>query len=90
MVATAAVTVLAAPPLAAPKRSREKRLRPQTTTARSAPGIPHTPVLLRIADEARRVLAATLRRLRPGETWEIDITIDDLRETNARDSSRVQ
>ena len=49
-----------------------------------------TPVLLRIADETRRALAATLRRLRPGETWEIDITIDELRDTDARDSSRVQ
>jgi len=45
---------------------------------------------LRIADEARCVLAATLRRLRPGETWEIDITIDELRDTDARDASRVQ
>jgi len=48
------------------------------------------PILLRIADDARRVLAATLRRLRPGETWRIDITIDDLRDTDIRDSSRVQ
>ena len=90
VVATAAVTVLTAPPLAAPKTAREKRQRPQTTTARSASDPPRAPVLLRIADEARRALAATLRRLRPGETWEIDITIDELRDTDARDSSRVQ
>jgi hypothetical protein len=93
VVATAAVTVLAAPPLAALKTSRdkrEKRQRPQAATARELPGAPRAPVLLRIADEARRALAATLRRLRPGETWEIDITIDELRDTDARASSRVQ
>ncbi len=54
------------------------------------PGVPRAPVLLRIADEARRVLAATLRRLRPNEQWVINITIDDLRDTDAHDSSRVQ
>jgi hypothetical protein len=90
VVATAAVTVLAAPPLAALKTSREKGQRPQATSAHSASDTPRAPVLLRIADDTRRVLAATLRRLRPGETWEIDITIDDLRDTDARASSRVQ
>jgi hypothetical protein len=90
VVATAAVAVLAAPPLAAPKTSREKRQRLHAATARELPGAPRAPVLLRIADEARRALAATLRRLRPGETWEIDITIDELRDTDARASSRVQ
>jgi len=90
VVATAAVAVLAAPPLAAPKTAREKRQRPQVNTVHSASDTPRAPVLLRIADEARRVLAATLRRLRPGETWEIDITIDELRDTDARDASQVQ
>ncbi len=100
VVATAAVTVLAAPPLAAqplaapvpttPKTAREKGQRPQATSARGMPGVPRAPVLLRIADEARRVLDATLRRLRPNEQWVIDITIDDLRDTDAHDSSRVQ
>jgi hypothetical protein len=54
------------------------------------PDAPRAPVLLRIADETRRVLAATLRRLRPNEQWDVDITIDDLRDTDARASSRVQ
>ncbi len=90
VVATAAVTVHAASPLAAPKTSREKRLRQQTSSTREMPGAPRAPVLLRIADEARRALAATLRRLRPGETWQIDITIDELRDSDARDASRVQ
>jgi len=45
---------------------------------------------LRIAEEARQALAATLRRLRPNEQWIIDITIDDLRDTDAHDASRVQ
>ena len=94
VVATAAVAVLAAPPLAAPKTSREKsrerRQRPQATSAHSASDTPGAPVLLRIADETRRALAATLRRLRPNEQWIIDITIDDLRDMDARNSSRVQ
>jgi hypothetical protein len=89
VVATAAVTVLAAPPLAAPitsrdKTSRDKRQHPPATTAHSASDTPRAPVLLRIADEARRALATTLRQVRPNETWDIDITIDDLRDTDAR------
>jgi len=90
VVATAAVTVPIAPHLAAPKPSREKRQRQKTSSTREMPGTPRAPILLLIADETRRALAATLRRLRPGETWEIDVTIDDLRDTDARDASRVQ
>jgi len=83
VVATAAVTVHSAVPLAAPKTSRNRRQRQRAT---SAPG---TPVLLRIAEETRHTLAATLRRLRPGETWTIDITIDELRDANARGATQV-
>jgi len=89
VVATAAVTMPIAPHLAAPKPSREKRQRQKTSSTREMPGAPRAPILLLIADETRRALAATLRRLRPGETWEIDITIDDLRDTDARDASQV-
>jgi hypothetical protein len=54
------------------------------------------PVLLRIAEETRSALAGTLVRLRPGEQWDINITIDDLRDaddtddTDARASSGAQ
>jgi len=90
VVATAAVTAPIAPHLAAPKPSRDKRQRPQATSAYNVSDTPRAPVLLRIADDTRRALAAILRRLRPGETWEIDIIIDELRDTDARASSRVQ
>jgi len=90
VVATAAVTVLAAPPLAAPTTSRDKRQRPPTTIAHSASDTPRAPVLMRIADETRRALTEALEQLRPNEQWIIDVTIDDLRDTDARDSSRVQ
>jgi hypothetical protein len=95
VVATAAVTVLAAPPRAAPttardKTSRDTRQRPPATIAHSASDTPRAPVLLRIADETRRALSEALELLRPNEQWSIDVTIDDLRETGARDSSRVQ
>jgi hypothetical protein len=79
VVATAAVTV----PLVIPKTPRNKRQRQRAT---SAPG---TPVLLRIAEETRHALASTLRRVRPGETWVIDITIDELRDTDARGATQV-
>jgi hypothetical protein len=90
VVATAAVTVFAATPLAAPTTSRDKRQRPPTTIAHSASDTPRAPVLLRIADETRRALTEALEQLRPNEQWIIDVTIDDLRDTDARDSSRVQ
>jgi hypothetical protein len=38
------------------------------------------PVLLKIADEIRQTLEREIRRLRPTESWVIDIAIDDLRE----------
>jgi hypothetical protein len=41
------------------------------------------PVLLRIASQARHALADTLEQLRPHETWDIDIIIDDLRDADA-------
>ena len=94
VVATAAVTVLTAPPSRLRKRRGISRGRKGSVrrrrAAHSASDAPRAPVLLRIADEARRALAATLRRLRPGETWQIDITIDELRDSDARASSRVQ
>jgi hypothetical protein len=90
VVATAAVTVFAATPLAAPTTSRDKRQRPPTTIAHSASDTPRAPVLLRIADDTRRALTEALEQLRPNEQWIIDVTIDDLRDTDARDSSRVQ
>jgi len=49
-----------------------------------------SPVLLWIANEARRALAATLQRLRPNEKWDIDITIDDLRDGDAGALSGAQ
>jgi hypothetical protein len=90
VVAAAAVTVPIAPHRADPKPSREKRQRQKTSSTREMSSAPRAPVLLRIADETRHTLAAALRRLRPGETWEIDITIDELRDTGARDASQVQ
>ena len=73
----------------APRRSPLQRSgnRTRISCARSALGYAGTPVLLRIADETRRALAATLRRLRPNERWDIDIIIDDLRDTDADGSS---
>ena len=67
--------------------ARQRKQRPSPDHALAASGTPETPVLLRIAGETRRALAATLRRLRPNERWDIDITIDDLRDTDAGASS---
>ncbi len=89
VVATAAVTVPVAPLLATSKTSRNRKQR-QKTSVREAPGAPLAPVLVRIAEETRRALAATLRQLRPGETWAIDITIDELRAIDARAVSPVE
>jgi hypothetical protein len=77
VVATAAITSAMTP--AAPQRKR----RPSPDHARGGSDTPGEPVLLRVAGEARRALAATLRRLRPNEQWDIDIIIDDLRDTAA-------
>lgn len=41
------------------------------------------PILLRIAGQARQALATTLEQLRPHETWDIDIYVDDLRDAAA-------
>jgi hypothetical protein len=70
--------------------ARQRKRRPSPDHTLGASGTPETPVLLRIAGEARRALAATLRRLRPNEQWDIDIIIDDLRDTDAVVSSGAQ
>jgi hypothetical protein len=84
VVATAAITSAITPAA----RQRKRRLSPDHALAAS--DMPREPVLLRIAAEARRALAATLRRLRPNERWDIDIIIDDLRDTDAVVSSGAQ
>jgi hypothetical protein len=84
VVATAAVTSAMTPAA----RQRKRRLSPDH--ALGASNTPGEPVLLRIAAEARRALAATLRRLRPNERWDIDIIIDELRDIDAGVSSGAQ
>jgi hypothetical protein len=84
VVATAAVTSAMIP------AARQRKRRPSPDHALGASDTPETPVLLRIAEETRRALAATLRRLRPNERWDIDITIDDLRDTDMGVSSGAQ
>lgn len=84
VVATAAVTRAIVP------AARQRKRRRAHDLATGASDTPETPVLLRIAGEARRALAATLRQLRPNEQWDIDITIDDLRDTDAGVSSGTQ
>ncbi|HEY7094974.1 MAG TPA: hypothetical protein VH393_17455 [Ktedonobacterales bacterium] len=84
VVATAAITSAMAP------AARQRKRRPPPDHMLGASDTPETPVLLRIAEETRRALAATLRRLRPNERWDIDITIDDLRDTDAGVSSGAQ
>jgi len=84
VVATAAITSAMA------SAARQRKRRPSPDHALAASDMPRAPVLLRIADEARRALAATLRRLRPSEQWDIDIIIDDLRDTDADASSGAQ
>jgi hypothetical protein len=64
--------------------------RKSATSTRGRSSAPGMPVLLRIAEETRGALAATLVRLRPGEQWDINITIDDLRDTDASASSGAQ
>jgi hypothetical protein len=81
VVATAAITNAMAP------AAQQNKHRPSPDHALGASGTLGAPVLLQIADEARRALAATLRRLRPNEQWDIDIIIDDLRDTDAGASS---
>jgi hypothetical protein len=81
VVATAAITSAMAP------AARQRKRRPSPEHAVGVSGTPETPVLLRIAGETRRALAATLRRRRPNEQWDIDIIIDDLRDTDAGASS---
>jgi hypothetical protein len=81
VVATAAITSAMAP------AARQRKRRPSPDHALAASDMSRAPVLLRIADETRRALAATLRRLRPNEQWDIDIIIDDLRDTDAGASS---
>jgi hypothetical protein len=85
VVATAAVMRVMTTP---PARQSKRRLSPDHAPRSS--GAPEAPVLLRIAAEARHALAATLRQLRPNERWDIDITIDDLRDTDAGVSSGAQ
>jgi hypothetical protein len=55
-----------------------------------APGTTASPVLLQIADKTRNALFETLRHLRPNEKWNIDIVIEDLRNTDALASSEPQ
>lgn len=81
VVATAVVT--SGMTSAAQRSEHNEQWRPSIDHALSAPGTPKAPVLLRIADETRRVLAAALRQLRPNEKWDIDITVDDLRDIDA-------
>jgi hypothetical protein len=81
VVATAAITSAMTP------AAQQSKQRPSPGHALAASGMLGAPVLLRIASETRRALAATLRRLRPNEQWDIDIIIDDLRDTDAGVSS---
>jgi hypothetical protein len=81
VVATAVVTNAMIP------AARQRKRRPSPDQAFGASGTTETPVLLQIAGEARRALATTLQRLRPNERWDIDIIIDDLRDTDADVSS---
>jgi hypothetical protein len=48
------------------------------------------PILLRIASRARHALAAALEQVRPHETWDIDIVIDDLRNADAPAVTELQ
>ena len=80
VIATAAIVSGAAP----------KAQRKSETPSRGRSSAPGMPVLLRIAEEARGALARTLLRMRPGEQWDINITIDDLRDTDASAPSGAQ
>jgi hypothetical protein len=84
VVATAAVSSARTP---AAQRSKQRM---PTHTALSALGTQRAPILLQIAEDTRRALAATLWQLRPNEKWAIDITIDDLRDTGEDSSSGAQ
>src|SRR5690349_7881251 len=81
VVATAAITSA----MISAAQKNKRRLSPDH--ALGASNAPGEPVLLRIAGETRRALAASLRQLRPNEQWDIDIIIDDLRDTDAGASS---
>ena len=81
VVATAALASAMAP------AAQQSKQRPSPDHALAALGTLEAPILLQIASEARRALAATLRRLRPNEQWDIDITIDDLCDSEARTAS---
>jgi hypothetical protein len=84
VIAAAAVTSVMTP------AAQQKKQRLPATTVRRTSAKSESPVLLRIAAEARRALAATLQRLRSGEQWDIDIVIDDLRDTAAHASSGAE
>jgi hypothetical protein len=84
VVATSAITSAMAP---APQQRKQP---PSPDHALAASEMPRAPVLLHIAGETRRTLAATLRQLRPNEQWDIDIIIDDLRDTDVGASSGAQ
>jgi hypothetical protein len=81
VVATAAVSSARTP------TTQRSEQRMPTDIAHSASGTQRAPILLQIADDARRTLAATLWQLRPNENWAIDITIDDLRDMDEDPSS---
>lgn len=50
--------------------------------SQGAGSIVQRPVLLDIADEIRQTLEREIRRLRPTESWVIDIALEDLREAD--------
>jgi hypothetical protein len=77
------VVALAAVRSAMTPAAQQKKPRLPATRAHKPSEVGRSPVLLRIADETRRTLAATLERMRPHEHWDIDITIEDLRDTEA-------
>jgi hypothetical protein len=79
VVATTAITNVMAP---APQRNERQRLSRDQAPNVSTP--PRAPILLQIADNARSALGETLRQLRPKEKWDINITIDDLRDVDTR------
>jgi hypothetical protein len=81
VVAMAAVTSVMVP------AAQQKKPHLPSTRAHRTEDMGGSPILLRIADETRRALATTLRRLRPNEQWDIDITIDDLCDSEARTAS---
>jgi hypothetical protein len=95
VVATTAITNVMA---SAPQRTEQQRTEQQRTEQQrlstdqalnvSTPS--SAPILRQIADNARSALGETLRRLRPREKWDINITIDDLRDVDTRIASASQ